>query len=244
MTPQFENLKRKLKNVLELAEREVASLTDYKKELQELNQEKMVHVEELRLIHADISSMENVIKQSELDHRTHYESAKSLYQEYQQIKQMMDRMRNDLNLPRLPELHEEDERFKQDFFAKQKFSEYMHSQSNTMEDHVNSSLLAAANIPQSYLAAASAARSIKPVTGGGALSLTHGSGLHTNPSSSVTGPNTDRPVPPSSFRQQPPPMKSCLSCHQQIHRNAPICPLCKAKSKSRNPKKPKRKTED
>lgn len=46
------------------------------------------------------------------------------------------------------------------------------------------------------------------------------------------------------FRQQPPPMKSCLSCHQQIHRNAPICPLCKAKSRSRNPKKPKRKSND
>lgn len=44
-----------------------------------------------------------------------------------------------------------------------------------------------------------------------------------------------------SYRQQPPPMKSCLSCHQQIHRNAPICPLCKAKSRSRNPKKPKKK---
>jgi len=45
----------------------------------------------------------------------------------------------------------------------------------------------------------------------------------------------------SFYRQQPPPMKSCLSCHQQIHRNAPICPLCKAKSRSRNPKKPKKK---
>lgn len=51
------------------------------------------------------------------------------------------------------------------------------------------------------------------------------------------------PVPPP-FRQQPPPMKSCLSCHQQIHRNAPICPLCKAKSRSRNPKKPKNKRMD
>lgn len=53
----------------------------------------------------------------------------------------------------------------------------------------------------------------------------------------------ERPQP-SAFRQQPPPMKACLSCHQQIHRNAPICPLCKAKSRSRNPKKPKRKLED
>lgn len=48
---------------------------------------------------------------------------------------------------------------------------------------------------------------------------------------------------PASFRQQPPPMKSCLSCNQQIHRNAPICPLCKAKSRSRNPKKPKKKSD-
>ncbi|KYM95546.1 Zinc finger C4H2 domain-containing protein [Cyphomyrmex costatus] len=50
-----------------------------------------------------------------------------------------------------------------------------------------------------------------------------------------------RGPPAPTFRQQPPPMKSCLSCHQQIHRNAPICPLCKAKSRSRNPKKPKKK---
>ena len=54
------------------------------------------------------------------------------------------------------------------------------------------------------------------------------------------GPSNDR-----HFRQQqPPPMKACLSCHQQIHRNAPICPLCKAKSRSRHPKKTKRKHED
>lgn len=43
------------------------------------------------------------------------------------------------------------------------------------------------------------------------------------------------------LHQQPPPMKKCQSCQQQIHRNAPICPLCKAKSRSINPKKPKKK---
>ena len=52
------------------------------------------------------------------------------------------------------------------------------------------------------------------------------------------------PLDGRPFRQQPPPMKSCLSCHQQIHRNAPICPLCKAKSRSRHPKKNKRKLEE
>ncbi|CAO4365541.1 unnamed protein product [Caenorhabditis nigoni] len=44
-----------------------------------------------------------------------------------------------------------------------------------------------------------------------------------------------------STDHQSPPMKTCQSCFQQIHRNAPICPMCKSKSRSKNPKKPKRK---
>uniref|UniRef100_A0A0M3HPF3 C4H2-type domain-containing protein n=1 Tax=Ascaris lumbricoides TaxID=6252 RepID=A0A0M3HPF3_ASCLU len=35
-------------------------------------------------------------------------------------------------------------------------------------------------------------------------------------------------------------MKKCQSCEQLIHRNAPICPLCKAKSRSKHPKRPRR----
>ncbi|VDM59529.1 unnamed protein product [Angiostrongylus costaricensis] len=35
--------------------------------------------------------------------------------------------------------------------------------------------------------------------------------------------------------------QTCQSCFQQIHRNAPICPMCKSKSRSKNPKKPKKK---
>ncbi|VDK42632.1 unnamed protein product [Anisakis simplex] len=45
----------------------------------------------------------------------------------------------------------------------------------------------------------------------------------------------------SKLDHQSPPMKTCQSCFQQIHRNAPICPMCKSKSRSKNPKKPKRK---
>lgn len=82
-----------------------------------------------------------------------------------------------------------------------------------------------------------------------------GSNSTTNPNPQVNS-NQAQPQPQSpqiqaqsnqlqnmqpTFRQQPPPMKSCLSCNQQIHRNAPICPLCKAKSRSVNPKKPKKK---
>ncbi|CAD6195541.1 unnamed protein product [Caenorhabditis auriculariae] len=55
-----------------------------------------------------------------------------------------------------------------------------------------------------------------------------------------------RPPPPHLSHVKPsdhqsPPMKTCQSCYQQIHRNAPICPMCKSKSRSKNPKKPKRK---
>ncbi|MFH4982104.1 hypothetical protein AB6A40_008813 [Gnathostoma spinigerum] len=38
-------------------------------------------------------------------------------------------------------------------------------------------------------------------------------------------------------------MKLCQSCQQLIHRNAPICPLCKSKSRSKHPKRPKRRSE-
>ena len=68
---------------------------------------------------------------------------------------------------------------------------------------------------------------------------TGSSNINNNSNNNTSSNNQMQPIPPPSFRQQPPPMKSCLSCGQQIHRNAPICPLCKAKSRSRNPKKPK-----
>ncbi|VDM95307.1 unnamed protein product [Thelazia callipaeda] len=51
--------------------------------------------------------------------------------------------------------------------------------------------------------------------------------------STMTRPQT---IPPHSFPtssnlvkvdHQSPPMKTCQSCFQQIHRNAPICPMCK-----------------
>lgn len=70
--------------------------------------------------------------------------------------------------------------------------------------------------------------------------------MNSNSSTSITSEaaqsESQIQLQPPQFRQQPPPMKACLSCNQQIHRNAPICPLCKAKSRSRNPKKPKKST--
>lgn len=65
----------------------------------------------------------------------------------------------------------------------------------------------------------------------------HHHGTSSASASSVVPNSVASAAAAAAFRQQPPPMKSCLSCHQQIHRNAPICPLCKAKSRSRHPKR-------
>ncbi|XP_023243253.1 zinc finger C4H2 domain-containing protein [Centruroides vittatus] len=206
-TIQLEKLKVRMRQEVDATENEEKCLQDYRHEMELLLQEKMAHVEELRQIHADINVMENVIKQSEEDRNKHLETAKQLHHEYKPLKDLIDSMRNDIGLTKLPELHEEDENFKPEFFEKQK-TEW---QSEVSE----------ATLPSS-LAAVSAA---------------------TQQMQMGRAKTQDRPQP-TAFRQQPPPMKSCLSCHQQIHRNAPICPLCKAKSRSRNPKKPKRKLDD
>ncbi|XP_074593705.1 zinc finger C4H2 domain-containing protein [Brevipalpus obovatus] len=254
LTPQYNEVIRKLRAELELTEQEEKCLGKYKEEYESLVQEKMAHVEELRLIHADINQMESVIKQSEQEHNNHYKSSKHLYKEFQNLKESMNRYRGEIGLTCLPDLPEIEEQIKRGFFNK--LPDYPgHGSSNSMGDHhhhhgVNSSLMAPGSIPQSYFASASAVHrgnGGKPMPGTpGSLGLAgYGStALHPNPSHSVPVPGNERPPAPSSFRQQPPPMKSCLSCHQQIHRNAPICPLCKAKSKSRNPKKPKKKIED
>ena len=93
--------------------------------------------------------------------------------------------------------------------------------------------------PNPFLAAAAAQHSAMGLGPLGPLSAAKADQLRTTLQAQAAAGSAAAVAAP--FRQQPPPMKSCLSCHQQIHRNAPICPLCKAKSRSRNPKKPKKK---
>ncbi|KAK0394665.1 hypothetical protein QR680_000864 [Steinernema hermaphroditum] len=66
-----------------------------------------------------------------------------------------------------------------------------------------------------------------------------------NPMTSVAGGSGLSSLPSfsKSSDHQSPPMKTCQTCLQQIHRNAPICPMCKSKSRSKHPKKAKRKAE-
>ena len=54
-TNQLDKLKKQLKSAVEVTENEEKCLSEYKDEMELLLQEKMAHVEELRLIHADIN---------------------------------------------------------------------------------------------------------------------------------------------------------------------------------------------
>ena len=52
---QLEKIKSRLKTEIEAAENEERAMQEYRTEMDLLLQEKMAHVEELRLIHADIN---------------------------------------------------------------------------------------------------------------------------------------------------------------------------------------------
>ncbi|KAJ8716395.1 hypothetical protein PYW07_003022 [Mythimna separata] len=217
-TITLERMKRSILNEVRSGDQEGRCLAQYKREMELLQQEKMSHVEELRQIHADINAMETVIKQTEESMTRKLSAASRLHEDYRPLKAEVDLLRRQcLGLDRLPDLHEEE---------------------------------GSPITPDRFPA----------LPGGGGPGGTGGGagppGGAARALSSFLPPSAPRkpPPPPPAFRsaldqdfltvslrQQPPPMKSCLSCHQQIHRNAPICPLCKAKSRSRNPKKPKKK---
>nr|CAD7410120.1 unnamed protein product [Timema poppensis] len=216
-TIQLEKMKSRIIHEVEATEQEEKCLTEYKQEMDLLMQEKMAHVEELRQIHADINAAEESRNRA-------LETAKRIHDEYRPLKMDIDRMRRDyLGLERLPELHEEErELIPPDYFDKHFKSDW---RPNLREESAMSSMAMA-----HHQGAASAFLAPPQPP----LQLVQSNKPDHRPMSSAPGPAP-------TFRQQPPPMKSCLSCHQQIHRNAPICPLCKAKSRSRNPKKPKKK---
>ncbi|CAB4065068.1 Zinc finger C4H2 domain-containing protein [Lepeophtheirus salmonis] len=259
-TIALEKLRLRLLHDIECVEGEEKCLGEYRREMEFLQQEKMAHVEELRQIHADINAMETVMKQAEEARRGSQESARRIYEDYGPLKQDVDLMRTELlGLEKLPDLltDSKDKLTSMGISDKPKMPNMMlepwhHHHPHSEESKSFASLMslgraaaaaaAAGNAPppppNPFLAAAAAQHSamgLGPLPGMGSKGSSAVSSNELRNSSS--GPTA---VPPP-FRQQPPPMKSCLSCHQQIHRNAPICPLCKAKSRSRNPKKPKKK---
>lgn len=258
-TVSLEKLRLRLLHEVESYESESKCLNEYRREMELLQQEKMAHVEELRQIHADINAMETVIKQAEESKRVAIDSARRAVDDYRPLKHEVDLMRTELlGLEKLPELPVEEKERLGSIGILEKPKHMMDgsgpphgaspwpSMHAAMQHHHQLAAAAAAAAAASggrgqgpggtnnpFLAAAAAQHS---AMGLGPLPM--GPGAGSGPPKSMSA---QPGVAPPAFRQQPPPMKSCLSCHQQIHRNAPICPLCKAKSRSRNPKKPKKK---
>ncbi|XP_030252317.1 zinc finger C4H2 domain-containing protein isoform X2 [Sparus aurata] len=109
-TVQMQKIKSRLKVEFEALESEEKHLKEYKQEMDLLLQEKMAHVEELRLIHADINVMESTIKQSENDLNKLLETTRRLHDEYKPLKEHVDALRMTLGLHRLPNLNEEEEK--------------------------------------------------------------------------------------------------------------------------------------
>ncbi|XP_011666232.2 zinc finger C4H2 domain-containing protein isoform X1 [Strongylocentrotus purpuratus] len=214
-TVHLEKMKGRLLVDMQEAEKEEDRLKEYRHEMELLNQERLAHVEELRQIHSDINTIESVIKNTEGDRNKAFEAAWKMYQEYVCLKEQINAQRMSIGLDRIPELTEEDRRLDPDLLRKRRAEWH-----DIEKRDPPSPLIPTCTLP-----------------------------LPLEPPPPFQMPGTSHskemngPPPPPPFKQQPPPMKNCLSCHQQIHRNAPICPLCKAKSRSRNPKKTKRKHE-
>ena len=104
-TISLEKLKLRLFHDVDSFESENKCLSEYRRELELLQQEKMAHVEELRQIHADINAMETIIKQAEESKRTAIDSARRIAEDYRPLKHEVDLMRTELlGLEKLPEL--------------------------------------------------------------------------------------------------------------------------------------------
>lgn len=236
-TLQLEELKTAMVEEVNACDREQKRINDFKSDMDSLLQEKMSHVEELRQIHSDINVMENAIKKAEEMRASALEKVKRVHEEYQSLKFELDGLRQDvLGLERLPDLHEDKEFIKPELLT----GSYFERPFKCPEWYPP----VCESVMMASFSQAAHAHAFQPPTTSFLPHVPHP--LHLLPTTSKLPearpvPPPPLPGPPPTFRQQPPPMKSCLSCHQQIHRNAPICPLCKAKSRSRNPKKPKKK---
>merc|ERR1712183_59803 len=90
-------------------EDEEKCISEYKRGLELLQQEKMAHVEELRQIHADINAMEAIIKQAEESRRVAQDNARKLLSDYVPLVQDVNRMRIEpLDLEKLPDIPDQD----------------------------------------------------------------------------------------------------------------------------------------
>lgn len=200
--------------------------------------------------------METTVKQAEEDRNKSLESAKQLFQDLRPLKHQVDMLRSSVGLEKLPDIREAGEKLPLEWVITFAYDGLYRVLCRLLEkqkmDYMPEMPDPTSMFSQNLVAAVAAQTMERAST----------SGMN-KPMESARQPQVSvSHSAAAAFRQQPPPMKvrssspvlddyiyllnfqACLSCHQQIHRNAPICPLCKAKSRSRNPKKPKRKHDE
>jgi hypothetical protein len=234
---QLQTIQTHLNQNTDLVTRENQVLREFRKELDMLVQERMSHIEELRLIHADINIMETTIKQAEEERTRALQDSKRLLKDYQPMKEQINKLRDMLNLEKLPDNEEDETALLTMQLIDQDRNSHLSSTTTTSDSTHEHSLVTPFIHPAQPMSNPSNTNSSTTTTN----NQPQAAGINV---SKIFGGMGSTIVDRSAFRQQPPPMKTCQSCQQQIHRNAPICPICKAKSRSRNPKKPKRRHTD
>ncbi|KRZ78066.1 Zinc finger C4H2 domain-containing protein [Trichinella papuae] len=223
----------KLEAVLSMFSKEVGfckteslHLTEYMNELKNLTQEKLAHVEELRQINCDINQLETAIKQAQNEQVKAMEDARRHLAELLPLKEEINRLRLSINQDPLPDniVSEETISLLLQFEQQNSPMRFWYPEVGTRN---------ATSLP--LLGCQS--KSVNPVLEN---SIPEQVSFSQRPTTSnFPFSIAELSMSTSFLKQQPPPMKTCTSCQQQIHRNAPICPLCKSKSRSKNPKKAK-----
>eukprot|EP00112_Aurelia_sp_Birch-Aquarium-sp1_P014881 Seg3245.1 transcript_id=Seg3245.1/GoldUCD/mRNA.D3Y31 product="Zinc finger C4H2 domain-containing protein" protein_id=Seg3245.1/GoldUCD/D3Y31 len=216
-TMQLERLKVRIIHQMETIKTDDEHLRDYKSEIDHLKREKLMHIKSLRLIERDLTMLENTIFEAKQEREKLRERTCVLFDEYNPLKREIDTQRNQIGLSKLHDIPNR---------------ELVSTECTTTPKSCHPSIIPSiAPIPQTS-SQGQYTPDIYP-------RLSPGESPTFVQVNQFTKYQTERPR-----RQQPPPMKTCNSCQELIHRNAPVCPMCKAKSKSKNPKRPKRKLEN
>lgn len=183
----------------------------FQKEKERLVYERDEIVECLKLINNDITTIDQIIVQTENEAAKSLESIRRLTEEYRQRGIKLNKARTQISLPNLDtdDLLENLDVVN----SKNGLANEWPTQQALREQMLNTSALSMLNKTVS-----------KPLTSKSNMNFGHHHSDQNLPS--LAERRTERGLS-GTFLQQPPPMKVCMSCNQQIHRNAPICPYCK-----------------
>lgn len=209
-TMQLEKVKARILHQLQSVKTEEQHISAYRTEMENLKRERLMHIEALRLIERDLSIIENTMVESEHARENTRERVFGLFQEYNPLKQEIDMQRVQIGLDKLTEIPQNEQLCKQSYSARPGNQHHVQT--------TDTARVSCSTSPQHGMPI------LSPSSAPSFVAISHHSKYQNN-----------RPR-----RQQPPPMKTCSTCQELIHRNAPVCPMCKTKSTSKQSKKPRK----